>query len=73
MMSVRPREFFSLGGGKSAEGETADLALIDLDAKWTVNPDEFLTLGRATPFEGWELCGKNVLTIMGGEIVYETL
>ena len=73
MMSVRPREIFSLGGGKIAEGETADLALIDLDAKWTVNPDEFLTLGRATPFEGWELCGKNVLTIMGGEIVYETL
>ncbi len=73
MMSVRPREIFSLGGGKIEVGEKADLALLDLNAKWTVNPDEFLTLGRATPFEGWELFGKNTLTVMGGEIIYETV
>lgn len=73
MMSVRPREIFKLGGGKIAEGEVADLALLDLDCKYTVNPDEFLSLGRATPFDGWEVCGKNVLTVMGGEIVYEAI
>ena len=73
MMSVRPREIFSLGGGTIKEGEIADLALLDLDAQWTVNPDEFLTLGRATPFEGWELYGRNILTMLEGEIIYETL
>lgn len=73
MMSVKPREIFDLPGGKIAEGEVADLALLDLDKKWSVNPDEFLSMGRATPFEGWQLCGKNVLTVCKGEIVYEAL
>ena len=73
LMSVKPREIFGLGSGKIAEGETADLALIDLNEKFIVNPDEFKTMGRATPFEGWELCGKNKLTICEGEIVYEAI
>jgi dihydroorotase len=73
IMSVRPREIFSLGSGKIKEGEVADLALLDLDAVWTVNPDEFVTLGRATPFENWKVQGKNILTICKGEIVYEAI
>lgn len=73
MMSVRPREIFGFDGGKIEEGQVADLALLDLDAKWTVNPDDFETMGRATPFEGWELQGKNILTICEGEIVYEAV
>lgn len=73
MMSVKPRQIFDLPGGKIAEGEVADLSLLDLDKKWSVNPDEFLSMGRATPFEGWQLCGKNVLTVCKGEIVYEAL
>ena len=73
MMSVRPREIFSLGSGKIAEGEKADLALLDLNCEWTVKPDEFLSMGRATPFENKKVFGKNVLTICEGEIVYEAL
>lgn len=71
IMSVKPREIFGLGTGKIEVGEVADLALLDLDEKWTVNPDEFVTMGRATPFEGWELFGKNILTICNGKIVYD--
>lgn len=73
IMSVKPRERFNLGGGKIEVGCIADLALLDLDAEYTVNPDDFLSLGRATPFKGWKLCGKNVLTVMKGEIVYEAI
>ena len=73
MMSVRPREIFNIDGGKIAEGEVADLALLDIDKEWTVNPNEFYSMGRSTPFEGWKLQGKNVLTICKGEIVYEAL
>ena len=73
MMSVKPREIFSLGSGKIAVGEKADLALLDLNAKFTVDPEKFLSMGRATPFEGWELYGKNILTICEGEIVYEAI
>ncbi len=73
MMSIKPREIFNLPGGRISEGEVADLALLDVNKQWTVNPDEFLSMGRATPFEGWELVGKNVLTMYKGEIVYEAL
>lgn len=73
MMSVKPRELFSLGSGKIAVGETADLALIDINEKFTVNPEDFKSMGRATPFEGWELYGKNKLTVCEGEVVYEAI
>lgn len=73
LMSINPRKIFGLPGGIIAEGEVADLALLDLDAIWTVDPSEFVSMGKATPFEGWQLQGKNVLTICGGNVVYEAL
>lgn len=73
MMSVRPRRIFGLSGGRIAEGEEANLALIDADKEWVVNPDEFVTMGRATPFESWTVQGENLMTILRGEIVYEAL
>ena len=45
--------------------------MIDVDKEWTVDPDNFVTMGRATPFENWKLQGENLLTILRGEVVYE--
>lgn len=73
MMSVRPREIFGIAGGEIKVGESADLALIDADKQWVVDPDKFVTMGRSTPFEGWNVQGENLLTILKGEIVYETV
>ncbi len=73
LMSVNPRRIFDLPGGEIKEGENADLALLDLNAEWCVNPNEFLSMGKATPFEGWQLQGKNVMTMCGGKTVYEAL
>lgn len=73
LMSVNPRERFSLSGGKIAKGEVADLALLDLNEQWRVDPEKFVSMGHATPFEGWQLYSKNTLTICKGEIVYEAL
>lgn len=73
MMSVRPREIFKIEGGKIAVGEVADLALIDADKEWIVDPENFVTKGRATPFKGWKLQGENLMTILRGEIVYEAI
>ena len=73
MMSVRPREIFGIEGGEIKVGEPADLALLDTEALWTVNPEQFATKGRATPFENWQVQGKNLLTVYKGEIVYEAI
>ena len=70
VMAEAPRRIFGLGGGLK-EGEAADVAVFDLDAKFTVEPDKFLTMGRSTPFEGWELQGECCLTIVDGKIAYE--
>ncbi len=73
MMSVKPREIFGIEGGRIAVGAPANLCMLDTEKQWTVDPDKFVTMGRATPFKGWELYGENLLTILRGEIVYETI
>ena len=44
--------------------------VFDLNEKYTVDPDEFLTKGRATPFEGKEVYGRCLLTVYDGKTVY---
>lgn len=70
IMSAAPRRIFGIGGGL-AVGERADIAIFDLNEKWSVNPAEFKTMGRATPFEGWQLQGRCRMTLVDGEVVYK--
>jgi dihydroorotase len=51
-------------------GERADVAIIDLDAVWTVDPGAFLSKGKNTPFAGREVTGRVMMTIVSGRIVY---
>ncbi len=53
-----------------AENE-ADFTLFDLEEKYTIDPNEFMTLGRATPFAGREVYGRCHMTVAGGEIVWQ--
>ena len=57
-------------GGFSA-GQVADLVLINPEEEWTVDPDQFFTRGKACPFDGWELTGRVVGTMVNGEWVYK--
>ena len=69
LMSVNPAKRFGLERG-IAEGRAADLAVFDLESEYVIDPDRFLSLGRATPFEGWNVKGKCVMTLCGGRRVY---
>ncbi|MEZ4527801.1 MAG: dihydroorotase [Desulfobacterales bacterium] len=51
-------------------GMRADITLIDPEKIWTVKPEAFQSRSRNTPFAGWEMKGKAVLTMSGGEIIY---
>ena len=70
LMSLSPAARFGLRSG-IREGADADFTVFDPGARWTVDPDDFATLGRATPFAGWELNGKFLMTVCGGKIVWK--
>ena len=65
-----PRDAFRLPGGLRP-GEAADLTVIDPDAAWTVNPADFLSLGKATPFAGKAVRSRIVLTLKDGMPVWK--
>jgi len=48
-----------------------DYSVWNLEEEWTINPADFLSLGRATPFAGWRVSGRNYLTVCGGKPVYQ--
>ncbi len=69
LMSVQPARRFGIGAFLE-EGQPADLAVFDLSREWVVNPEEFFSMGRATPFAGDTLFGRCVLTLVGGEAAW---
>ena len=59
-----PRKRFDLPLGN-------DFSVWDLDAEYAIDPAEFVSLGKATPFQGWKVQGKCMLTVCDGKIVYQ--
>ena len=70
-LTVRPAELLGLPAGRLAEGAPADLALVDLDAEWVVDPAALRSRSRNTPFGGWRLTGRVEATLVEGRVVYE--
>ena len=70
-MSTEPARVFRLPGGTLAPGAAADIAVLDVAAKWTVDPAAFHSKSRNTPFPKRALTGRAVLTIVAGTIVHE--
>ena len=58
------------GLGTLSPGALGDVVLLDPDAEWTVNPDEFASMGKNTPLAGRSLRGRVVATVVGGRVVY---
>ena len=70
LMSENPRRIFNLGGALET-GQPADFTVLDLKGESIVDPETFLSMGRATPFAGWKVQGGAALTVVGGEEVYK--
>lgn len=67
-MTINPAKLFNVDGGVIAEGELANLTIIDLDSEHTINPSEFKSLGTNTPFDGYKVASKIDKVILKGEI-----
>ena len=64
LLANNPRKRFGIPMGE-------EFTVWDLEAEETVNPADFLSMGKATPFTGWKLAGKCMLTVCDGKIVYQ--
>ena len=66
IMCYNPRKRFNIDSG-------CDFAVFEINNKYKVNPDEFVSKGRATPFAGREVYGKCVLTVHNSKVVYKEI
>ncbi len=69
-MSTQPARILGLSSGLKI-GAAADITVIDPDRIWTVDAGRFKSISRNTPFDGWALKGKAVLTIVNGTVVFD--
>lgn len=68
-MSTNPARILGLENGLKV-GRVADITIIDPEASYCIDANRFQSLSRNTPFDGWNVKGKAVLTMVGGKIVY---
>ena len=65
LLVTNPRKRFGIDLG-------CDYSIWDLDAEYTVDPADFLSMGKASPFTGWKVSGKCLATVCDGKIVYNS-
>ena len=63
LLVYNPRRRFGIALGN-------DYSVWDLTEEWNISGDEMLSKGRATPFDGWHVMGRNYLTVAGGKVAY---
>jgi len=68
-MTVNPTKILNIKGGDLRVGMPADITIIDLSKEWVVDVNEFESMGRNCPFNGWKLKGKAIMTIVNGKVV----
>ena len=71
MYTVEPARLLRIDAGTLSAGARADVTLIDPELEWTVKIDQFHSASRNSPFDGWQLKGRAVRTIVGGKTVWE--
>ncbi len=71
-MSANPAKILGLNTGITA-GNPADITIIDPDVSYKTDSSRFKSLSRNTPFDGWDMKGKAILTMVGGKVLFEEL
>lgn len=69
-MSYNPAKVLGINKGTLDEGSVADIAIINPDEEYIINPEDFVSKGKNTPFGGKKVNGKVKYTILNGEVVY---
>lgn len=67
-LTSKPAGLLGLPGGTLRPGVSADIVLVDRTREWVVDPEQFLSKGRNTPFAGWPVRGRVMMTLVAGRI-----
>ena len=70
-MSLAPARILHTAGGTLAKGMPADLVIADFDEEYVIDPAEFVSKGKNTPFSGKKVKGRIVRTMVGGKTLYK--
>ncbi len=70
LLHARPAAVLGLAAGNLAAGSNADILLLAPETEWAFRAAESRSLSRNTPFDGWSLPGKVLLTMYAGRVVY---
>jgi dihydroorotase len=70
-MTCNPAEIINFDGGEIKKGARADLVLIDLNHEWEIDSKKFFSKSKNSPFDGFKVKGRAVLTTVAGKIVYK--
>ncbi|MDP9206355.1 MAG: dihydroorotase [Gemmatimonadota bacterium] len=71
-MACAPARVFNLPGGSLKKGGVADVTVFDPSERWKVDPSQFLSKGRNSPYTGMTLVGRATCTIVAGSVVYRS-
>jgi len=71
LMALGGARLLKIEGGTLEEGARADITLIDPNMEWTVEPANFISKSRNSPFAGRRLKGRAILTMVAGDVVYD--
>ena len=69
-MAINPARILGLNHAGLKAGNPADLTIIDLEQRFQVDANTFCSKSRNTPFNGWQLTGRAMLTMVGGKVVF---
>lgn len=70
-MSCNPAKVLGIDKGTLSEGCAADIVIADIDTEYAIDPDEFFSKGKNTPFAGKKVYGRVDVTIVDGAVVYQ--
>jgi dihydroorotase len=70
-LTAGPARVLGIDAGTLAVGAQADVTVIDPEVPWTIDPARFRSRARNCPFAGWDVRGRPVITIVGGNVLYE--
>ena len=73
LMSSGPARILGVAGGTLAVGDVADITVIDPERKFQFTEEGVVSQSKNSPFLGWRLQGKAVLTLLGGRVTYTEL